>query len=117
MKKKILIVDNNSGGRLEKLEALCSECLPLAHIYAVPSINRQNYISGQYDLVLAHEGNHESADIEEGWDSPDTRIILFSGGNSQPLSDFDGIYYAKDTYLTDKNNLNNLLNKILENDS
>ena len=84
--------------------------MPGIEVHSRASISQSEYETGGYDLALVHQGNDEGLYIEDGWHSPGTCLVLFSGGGDQPPFDItQGITYVTRRYLEAGDNLRQLV--------
>ena len=109
---KVLALDY----RPERREKLASMLVRYGSIRvdAKDRLTRDQYEGGDYDIAVIHYGNVEGPHIEEGWESPDTKVILFSGHFRQPLAETDDVLYVSARFIEDEDNLRILLDKVLK---
>ena len=110
--KKVLVVDHRNDRR-NKLRKSLSE-LSGIQVEARSEIEKSDYESGKYDLALVHAGNKEGPYIEDGWLSPGTRVVIFSGTFSQEEAEADGIVYLSARYIEDSWNLQSFISRHAE---
>jgi hypothetical protein len=109
---RVLILDERDERR-ERLANMASRfgCLRIDPLAMIP---REEFESGIYDMALVHYNNDEGPFIEEGWMSPNTQIVLFSGGFREPFTEEDGIFYVSARFIEDEVNLKRVLERVLD---
>ncbi len=96
--RKILLLDVIEDRRYRFSRIL--KDIPGALLDSRASIDQATYESSGYSVAVVHYSNDEGPYIESFmWESPNTRILLFSGSFRAPLSVEHGIYYARAAFL------------------
>lgn len=104
----LLDIRNDRRNRLE--QALKS--VDWLRVDSKPKIDRSTYEASNFDIAVVHYGNREGPLIEDGWESKDTKVIIFSGGFTQPVAESEGTVYARASYLEEGDNLTTLLERV-----
>ncbi len=109
--KNILILDNRRA-RLAKLQTFANIMSDFSFDIKC-TINKEQYIHGNYDIAIVHYNNPEASAIEDAvWISEKTKRVMFSGGFSKDFAEYDDIIFISEKYLT--KSLSDLINRILK---
>lgn len=108
--KKVLLLDNRPDRRARWKGVI--ERIGTWVIDSRSEIDRADYETSGFDVVVVHAGNKESGPIEEGWNSSNMRVLIFSGGFSQPVAVSDGVTYASERFLDEGKNLIRTLQRL-----
>lgn len=114
-KTKILIIDDSTDGRRERLTSLL-QCYS-TNLCVTPhiSIEQHEFEAIPYDLIFVHESNEQADSIMTGeWNSHDAIIVIFTGGTTKEWLPANGYYFASDEYLTCLPNLHRHLGELLK---
>lgn len=95
----VLLIDVNEVRR-EKLRKALESCSTVqVNVDDRSTIDQATYEAGGFDLAVVHYGNDEGPFIEGIWKLNNARLVLFSGGFSQPFAISNGTAYAKASHL------------------
>ena len=108
---KILLLDVRSERR-ERLRKVMEQAESI-EVDARSAIDRAAYESGEFEVAVVHYGNKEGPFIEYGWGSGGMKVVLFSGGFTQPVAESEGTIYASASYLEEGENLKNLIERLV----
>lgn len=115
-KKKVLLLDIRDQRR-KRIEYSLMQDTSLI-LDSRSEISQDTYETADYDLVLAHQGNDEGGDIEDGWDSTNKQVVLYSGGLTDDSKAVKGRIYLRasylESYLVETGGIQSLLDEVVQ---